>query len=163
MRRILVMVFAIMIAGTMGMSAQNEDNPAYNEITSIQRVMIQGAEEILEAENTLDMEIVHFQVDLIMGDDWKYTYRNLSTWTYLLYAEGERLMVSDLDMNIMKQNPITEEWSEVKSDVREEFGALCVIEVNEPARYAIGLKIAKYKPGYSAGHYFLIIGHARPE
>jgi len=163
MKKLLASVaisFALIIS-TFGQTISG--NPAFDEITSIQRILLQASEEVLYAENTLEMEIVHLEVDLVLGKDYKYMYRDLSKgWIYLMYAEGENMMVNDLDMKILKQNAYTEEWEEVISDTREAFGAMCLVEVTESTRYAIGIKVAEYATGFSGCHYFLIIAHQRP-
>jgi len=156
----IAILFALMI--TFGQTI--EGNAAYDEITSIQRIMLQASEEVVTAENELGMEIVHLEVDLLIRDNHKYVYRNLSAgWTYLIYAEGEVGMVNDFDLKVMKQDPITEKWMEVCSDTRPDFGAICVIKVEETARYAINVSVGAYANNFTGCHYFILIGHAKPE
>jgi hypothetical protein len=164
MKKLFVLTFAILFAGVFGMFAQTNGNDAYTEITSIQRIMLQASEYVMEAENNLELEIVHLQFDLIMGGDWKYVYRTLSKgWTYVAYAEGETAMVRDMDLRLMKQDPITEEWTEISIDTKEDFGGMCAVTVSETAQYAFGMKVATYESGFSGCHYFLFVAHAKPE
>ena len=51
MKKLFVLTFAILFAGGMGMFAQTNENESYYEVTSIQRIMVQAAEEVLSAEN----------------------------------------------------------------------------------------------------------------
>jgi len=141
-----------------------QTNDAFNEITSMQPILLQVSEEVVTAETELNMEVVHLEADLLLGNDWKYMYRTLSKgWTYLAYTEGQIGMVDDMDLKVMKQNPITEEWYDVVTDTKENFGGIAVFEVTETARYAFGIKVAKYTSGWTGCHYFLLIGHAKPE
>ena len=138
-------------------------NPAMSEITSIQRILLQASESVLQAENQLQQEIVHFEIDLLTGNDYKWTYRFLYPgWTYTIYAEGEEGMISDADMKIMVQDPDSEEFYEVCKDEKEEFGAFLQLQPPRALRYAIGVRAAKYKEGWSAGHYYFMIMHPKP-
>jgi len=164
MKKSLVLAFAILFAGVFGVFAQTNGNDAYNEITSIQRIMLQASEYVMVAENELELEIVHLQFDIIIGNDWKYVYRTLSKgWTYIAYAEGETEMVRDMDLRLMKQDPVTGEWTEISIDTSEDFGGVCAVTVTETAQYAIGMKVAAYESGFTGCHYFLFLAHARPE
>jgi len=158
------MMFIALFAMILVTFGQKPGNEAYNEIISIQRILLQASEEVLDAENEMALEIVHLEVDIVLGKEYKYIYRNLSKgWTYIMYAEGENVMVRDLDMKVLKQDPITDEWYDVGEDNKENFGAIFATKVEETARYAIGIKVAAYEEGFSGCHYFLMIAHARPE
>ena len=164
MKNLLSIVLALFTCISLFGQNPTNGNEAYKEITSIQRIMIQASEEVLEAENNLDMEIVHLEVDLLFGSKVKYIYRTLSSgWLYLAYAEGENVMVKDLDMEMSRQDPQTGEWSVVMTDTKEKFGALCAAEVTETARYRFGVKVASYVEGFSACHYYILIAHQKPK
>jgi len=153
---------AVIIFAAMIMFGQTND--AFNEITSMQPILLQLSQEVVSAETELNMEVVHIEADILIGNDWKYTFRNLSKgWTYLVYAEGQAGMVTDLDLKVKRQNPITDEWVDVVSDTKETFGGICLLEVTEGARYAFGVKVAKYNEGWTGCHYFVLIGHAKPK
>jgi len=142
---------------------QKDANQSINEIYSIQRIMIEASEVVIEAENYLQQEIVHLQFDLILGNDWKWTYRNLyEGWSYFIYAAGESLMVEDLDIKIMVQDEETKKWYDVKEDIKEDFSAAAYITPTKNQRYAIGIRISKYKENYSGTHYYIMIMHAKP-
>ena len=153
---------AVIIFAAMFMFGQTND--AFNEITSMQPILLQLSQEVVSAETELNMEVVHLEADLLLGNDWKYTFRNLSKgWTYLIYAEGQAGMVADLDLQIKRQNPLTDEWIDVGSDTKDSFGGIYLLEVTQSARYAFGVKVAKYAEGFTGCHYFILIGHAKPE
>ena len=153
---------AVFILTAMFMFGQTND--AFNEITSMQPILLQLSQEIVSAETELNMEVVHLEADILLGNDWKYTFRNLSKgWIYLVYAEGQVGMVVDLDLQIKRQNPLTDEWINVGSDTKETFGGIYLLEVTQSARYAFGVKVAKYAEGFTGCHYFILIGHAKPE
>ena len=161
MKKLFVLTFAILFAGVFGMFAQT--NETYYEMTSIQRIMVQAAEEVVGAENELNMEIVRLEIDLILGTEWKYTFRTLSSsWTYFIYAEGEVGQVNDLDLKVMTMSSVTGEWEEVVSDVREDFGGMVIVTPTETRQYAIGVKIAEYDESYTGSHYFILVAHEKP-
>jgi len=150
----LTFIIAVFFVGFMGLFAQ--ENKSYTEITSIQRIMIQAAEEVVSAENNLQLEIVRLEIDLIIGTDWKYTFRNLSSnWTYLLYAEGEEGQVKDLDLKVLTQSSVTGYWEEVASDETSEFAGIVTVTPTENRQYAIGVKVAEYDNGFNGTHYFI--------
>ena len=143
--------------------AQRPGNEAMNEITSIQRVLLQASESVLVAENDLSQEIVHLQVDLITGPEYKYAFRTLHPgWTYTIYAEGQREMVLDTDLKIKVYADDTNEWYDVIADETTKFGAIVQINPPKALRYAIGVKAAKYKSGWEGAHYFFMIMHIKP-
>jgi len=159
----LKLMIALLFIGMIGLFAQ-DDNPSYYEQTSIQRIMVQSAENVVLAENDLSMEIVRLEIDLILGTDWKYTFRTLSsTWEYTIYTEGESGQVSDMDLRVMTRSSVTGEWEEVTSDTDADFSALVTVKPLETRQYAIGVKAAEYYDGYSGSHYFVIIAHDKPE
>lgn len=161
MKKLLAMII-LLVAGIVGMNAQTSGNAAIDEVTSIQRIMLQASEYVLACENDLQLEIVHLQFDLIIGNEWKYTYRTLSNyWTYVLYAEGEKGMVKDFDIKILKEDQYGD-WNEVTSDTKGDFGGMVAVTPLISTRYAIGIKAAAYEEGLSGGHYFLIVAHKKP-
>ena len=139
-------------------------NQAIKKVTSIQRIMLQASQEVMDAENSLNMEIVHLQFDLINGTDWKWTYRTLHPgWIYAIYAAGENGMISDLDLRVEWQHPETKEWTLVQENTDPDNQALIIAKPQgAPLRYAIGVKAAKYANGFSGGHYFILVAHAAP-
>lgn len=142
---------------------EKNTNTAINEIYSIQRIMVEASEVVIEAENIIDQEIVHLQFDLILENDWKWTYRILHEgWSYFIYAAGERIMVKDLDMKIMVQDSESGEWYEVDKDEKTDFSAALYITPDKSKRYAFGIKIAQYKEGFSGTHYYIMIMHPKP-
>jgi len=142
---------------------QKSGNEAYNEITSIQRIMLQASNQVLSAENELDLEVVHLEFDLILGSNVKYTYRTLSGgWTYIAYAEGETVMTDDIDLYMYVQNDITGEWVEVMKDNRDDFGAICSYQVSVTGNYRFAVKVGKYAEGFTGCHYYLLIAHRKP-
>ena len=164
----LTFIISLLFIGMIGLLAQNqyskEENPAFYEITSVQRIMVQAAAEVMEAENKLGMEIVRLEFDLILGNDWKYSFRNLSpNWTYLVYAQGENIQTADLDLKVMTRNSVSGDWEEVTSDTRENVAGMVAVSPTEGRQYAIGVKIAKYKEGFTGTHYFIMIAHKKPE
>ncbi len=160
----LVLIAGILLISLMTF-AQQSGNESYDEITSIQRIMVQAAGIVKEAENNgdLEFEIVHLQFDLILSSNWKYTYRVLSSnWTYVIYAEGETGMIEDFDVRILAEDAYGE-WEEVASDVKSDFGAMVAVSPSVPTNYAIGVKAASFSPGFAGGHYYLMIAHKKPE
>jgi len=159
----LTLMIAMLFVGVIGLFAQTE-NESFYEQTSVQRIMLQAAEEVVSAENTLNLEIVHLQIDLCIGTEWKYTFRNLSSsWTYLIYAEGENTQIVDLDLKVMTISSVTGEWEEVASDVTSDFAGGVTVSPTEGRQYAFGVKAAEYVEGWSASHYFIMIAHKKPQ
>lgn len=155
-------MITFLFVGMIGLFAQT--NKVYNEPTSIQRIMLQAAKHVMEAESELNLEIVHLQFDLIIGNEWKYTFRNLSNnWVYLIYAAGEKGQVIDLDLKILKRNIDSGEWEDVIIDESSKSDAGVLVSPNEFAQYAIGIKSAKYSEGYRGSHFFVLIAHEKPE
>lgn len=158
MKKIWILLVGIFFS--ISLYSQNE---AMGEITSIQRILLQASESVLQAENDLQQEIVHMQFDLITGNEYKWSYRIMYPgWVYTIYAEGERAMVIDTDLKILVQAEDTGKWYDVTEDERTEFGAIVQIQPPKVLRYAVGVKAAKYKEGWNGGHYFFMIMHDKP-
>lgn len=165
-----VLFWGILFLFSLSVFAQGEykiteGNEAIGKVTSIQRIMVEASQEVLDAENELNLEIVHLQFDLIRGNDWKWTYRTLYPGNrYVIYAAGESIMVKDLDLKIMWQHPDTKEWNLVHEDDRITPDAIAFAEPSGAAlRYAIGVRIPSYKEGWNAGHYYIMIAHPIPD
>lgn len=142
-----------------------EGNEAIGKVTSIQRIMLEASEQVIDAENELNLEIVHLQFDLILKNDYKWMYRTLYPDNkYIIYAAGESVMIQDLDLKVMWQHPDTGEWTVSYEDDRAVNSAYALAEPSgAPLRYAIGVKVASYKEGWKGGHYYIMIAHPLTE
>ena len=162
MKKLITLLLGLILA--VSVFAQREGNEAMNEITSVQRILLQASESILEAENNLNQEIVHLEFDILRGTEYKYVARILHPgWTYTIYAEGESGMVEDADIKIMIQAPDTGEWHDVCKDEKDEpGGAFIQLQPPRALNYAIGVRIRRYAPGWSGAHYFFMIMHEKP-
>jgi len=158
MKRLLFLVLGFLLF--VSTYSQESDNRSMNESNSIQKILLQASEQILIAENDLNQEIVHLQIDLIQGEDFKWIYRILyPDWTYYFYAEGENLMVIDLDMEIRIQDEKTGKWYKIDEDLSPNYSTFLQTESPKSLSYAIGIKVAKYREGWLSGHFFLMITH----
>ena len=161
----LVLLFGIFLF-SISLFAQEAPggNEAINKVTSIQRIMLEASAEVLNAENELNLEIVHLQFDILTNKEYKWVYRTLYPGNkYVIYAAGESFMIKDIDMKVMWQHPDTGDWTVVHEDTRDNYSAIAFAEpVGKPLRYAIGVKAASFKDGYSGGHYYMMIAHPLP-
>lgn len=158
--RKLAFIVAILFSGIFRLFAQPSD---IDEPTSIQRIMVEAAEYVIQAENELNLEIVHLEFDLILQNDWKYMFRNLSSsWNYIIYTAGETGQVLDMDLKVLVLNEYTNEYDAVDEDVTYDRDAAIIVSPSKSAKYAIGVKAAEYSAGYSGSHYFILIAHEKP-
>ena len=63
MKRIALLIGLFIFSLSLFAQQVPEHNQAIKKITSIQRVMLEASEEVMDAENNLNLEIVHLQFD----------------------------------------------------------------------------------------------------
>lgn len=165
MKRIVFLIGLFVFSLSLFAQEVPEYNQAIKKITSIQRIMLEASKEVMDAENNLNLEIVHLQFDLITGNDYKWTYRTLYPGNeYVIYSAGETFMIRDLDMKVMWQHPETGDWTTVHEDQRENYSAMVFAKPQgQPLRYAIGVKVASYQEGFKGGHYYIMVAHPLPK
>ena len=128
-------------------------------IKNIETTMKQISKEVSDyvefIEDVYEQEIVHIEMDLLHTT--KSVYRTLSSgWTYQILAFGDYRM-ADIDIKVYLKTGNT--WELQKSDTDTEKSALVTIEPSATGEYRIDISCYRFKPGYSVGHYGLIIFH----
>ena len=112
-------------------------------------------EKIIDLVEGRGMEVVRIEADIIRQT--KETRRQLDpNFTYTIAAVGSD-RIEDLDIEVYKK--VNGSWRLVGKDA--DTSSIAVVEVKPTAysEYAIRVKVYKFKPSYSVGHYGLAIIH----
>ncbi|MDF1546578.1 MAG: hypothetical protein P1P88_02075 [Bacteroidales bacterium] len=108
-------------------------------------------------EDTMKVEIVRIEYDLIFKDKSKYTYRFLHNgWKYGIFVVGD-YRIKKINMNLFINE--NKEWKFLSSTNSESYVALLNVEPTEVKEYAIEIKADEFASDYKAGHYAIIIYH----
>lgn len=121
--------------------------------------IVKEAQEYIEAiEDQLDQEIVRVEFDIIF--DTKESMRKLYSGNeYKIIAFGD-YRVEDIDVAVYRRSG-TSGWTLVDKDDDESDVAVASVTPNATDDYKVEIKVYKYKSGYSAAHYGLIISHQK--
>jgi len=108
-------------------------------------------------EDTMKLEIVRLEYDLIFPDKSKFSYRTLyNGWKYGIFVIGDyRVKKININLYIKENN----EWKFFSSSNSNTYVARLNVEPYEMKEYAIEIKADEIADGYKAGHYSLIIYH----
>jgi len=108
-------------------------------------------------EDTLNLEIVRLEYDLIFPDKSKFSYRTLyKGWKYGVFVVGDyRIKKMNIKLYIKDNN----EWKLYSSSNSNSYVARLNVEPFEMKEYAIEIIADEVVDGYKAGHYALIIYH----
>lgn len=108
-------------------------------------------------EDTMKVEIVRIEYDLIFKEKSKYTYRFLHNgWKYGIFVVGD-YRIKKINMNLYVND--NKEWKFLSSTNSESYVALLNVEPTEVKEYAIEIKADEFAEGYNAGHYAILIYH----
>lgn len=112
---------------------------------------------IINAVEEKGFEIVKIEFDIIT-DVKKETYRILSdAWMYRVFVFGD-YRIEDIDLEVYKQNP-DETFTLIAKDSKVESFATVDFKPDQMSWYKIVVKSYRFKYGYDAGHYGLLILH----
>ncbi len=149
--RLMLVLSLVLLCGPLFLLADQE--------TSM-KPMINGLKEaVASAEDDLDMEVVHFQSDIIGEDGVSYTRTLYKGWTYTIYAFAD-WRVDDLDITVYKD--VDDEWVEIAGDDEISETASVEIEVTKTQEYLIEIEVYEFVEDYSVAHYALMIAHEHP-
>ena len=119
--------------------------------------IINDVNDIVRSVESNGSEIVRLEYDIVTIDS-KISYRKLtSSWSYNIGLLGDYRSV-DMDIEVYKQNS-QGTYDLVVSDNSVSSYAVVTVNPNEEAWYKFVVKCYKFKPGYNACHYCLIIAH----
>ncbi|MBN1250660.1 MAG: hypothetical protein JXR51_15375 [Bacteroidales bacterium] len=123
--------------------------------TSMMPIMGDALPAIKYIEDTLKVEIVRIEYDLIFTT--KSSFRTLYTgWKYGIYAIGD-YRIKKISIAVYKS--VNKEWQYVTTVNPGAYSALSLIEPEETEDYLFQVKVEEFEEGFSAGHYSLIIYH----
>lgn len=125
--------------------------------TSMMPIMGDALPLIQYLEDTMQVEIVRIEYDLIFKETAKYTYRFLHKgWKYGIFAVGDyRVEQIKLSLFVKENN----EWKFVTETTTSDYFARIDIEPEDTKEYAVEIKALKFKDGYKAGHYAILVYH----
>lgn len=108
-------------------------------------------------EDTMKMEIVRLEYDLIFQDKTKFSYRTLyKGWKYGIIVIGDyRIKRININLFVKENN----NWKFYSASKSNNYIARLNIEPLEMKEYAIEIKAEEITAGNKAGHYSLIIYH----
>ncbi len=131
--------------------------------TSMMPIMGDALPVIKYIEDTMKVEIVRIEYDLIFKGKSKFTYRYLmkdARWpNYGIFAIGD-YRVKKININVYVNR--NKKWEFVSSTDSDTYTALAkVVPSDEVAseEYAFEIKADEFAEGYSAGHYAILIYH----
>lgn len=146
----LFFVLNILILLSINLMAQS------SEVTMMP-ILNQTADKILEIEEDYNT-IVRMEFDIVFKGSAKSTFRDLySTRTYYFQAFGDNNRIEDVDIVVYQKEG--DEWIEIAKDNSENSEATLQFKPSKNANYKINITAYKFKDGYTAGHYGLVIYH----
>ena len=108
-------------------------------------------------ENEQHQEIVRVEVDILVKQ--KVTFRDLqSGHTYKILAFSDD-RIRDIDIMIYRYDEATSEYVLVKKDEDNSDMSLVALTPTRTAEYKFEISAYAFNPGYTVGHYGLIICH----
>jgi hypothetical protein len=117
--------------------------------------ILTDAVSILEGIEERNFEVVRIEADLV--SDSKWTLRELQHgWTYGIVAFGD-FRIADIDVVVYKF--VGGNWVKIQQDDSEAPRATVTISPETTGTYKIEVQVYRFAPGYSVGHYGLIIFH----
>lgn len=108
-------------------------------------------------EDEAKQEIVRIEMDILANT--KTTYRSLQQgYTYQIIAYGD-FRFKDIDVSVYRWNG--SEWNIMSKDVDNSDMAMVTIAPSQTSDYRIDITAYKFKDGYTAGHYGVIVCHEK--
>ena len=131
---------------------------AQNE-TTMQDIHQKGTNLIEYLEEKHNQEIVRIEYDIVFTT--KETIRVLSEdYEYQILGFADH-RVEDLDITVYKK--VGTEWIQVAKDTDSDNTPMLTVKPTSTREYKIEVSAYKFKEGFSAAHYGLIICHDIPE
>jgi len=110
---------------------------------------------VQKVEMEFGKEIVRMEFDIIQNT--KTTFRTLTDqYEYGILAFGD-YRIADIDIKVYKY--VNSQWTLITQDQTQDRNALVTIKPDFTADYMIEIIAYKFEPGYSVGHYGLIVFH----
>jgi hypothetical protein len=127
--------------------------------TTIQDIHQKGTNLIEYLEEKHNQEIVRIEYDIVFTT--KETTRVLSEdYEYQILGFADH-RVEDLNITVYKM--VGSEWIQVAQDTESDNTPMLTVKPTSTREYKIEVSVNKYKEGFSAAHYGLIICHDIPE
>ena len=146
-----------MLLGMM-MACMTTTANAQNKETTMQDIHQKGTNLIEYLEEKHDQEIVRIEYDIVFTT--KETTRVLSEdYEYQILGFADH-RVEDLNLTVYKK--VSTDWIEVAKDTESDNTPMLTIKPVSTREYKIEVSVNKFKEGYSAAHYGLIICHDNP-
>lgn len=128
---------------------------AQKEEISMSAIMSDAVEYIRLIEMEYGQEIVRMEFDIIQST--KQSIRTLtSDYEYGIVAFGD-YRIKDIDIKVYKK--ANGQWTLISQDEDTSSNAMVTISPYTTSEYLIEINAYKFNPGYSVGHYGLIIFH----
>jgi hypothetical protein len=128
-----------------------------NENGTSMKPIINSLDEIVNAIEESDVEIVHIEFDLVFEDSSKEIFRNLSKdYTYGFLAYGD-YRIAKIGIDLYKESDSG--WEYIKSGELADGTMTLLYDVTETDRFKIVLRALQMNEGYNVGHYGLVVLH----
>lgn len=135
--------------------AQKDYSYLDNEKGTSMEPILAAAKPLVEEIEDGGYEIVRMEYDLVF--EKKSAFRKLfDGWTYGIAAFGD-YRIQDIDITVYKEN--RGRWEMVEEDAENDDVATVSIKPTRDEEYKIVISVYKFNPGYSVGHYGLMIFH----
>ncbi|MGD8305578.1 MAG: hypothetical protein PVF17_02905 [Ignavibacteria bacterium] len=145
-------VFVLLVGLTF---AQKDYSYLDNEKGTSMEPILAAAKPLVEEIEDGGYEIVRMEYDLVF--DEKSTFRKLyDGWTYGIAAFGD-YRIKDIDVTVYRES--RGRWEMVEEDAENDDVATVSIKPQRDEEYKIVISVYKFNPGYSVGHYGLMIFH----
>lgn len=148
-KHLFVALFVVLLATISNVKAQPGNG------TSMAPIIGEAVDYINYIEDELRQEIVRIEFDILQTT--KSTTRTLSSgYRYGIVAFGDYRM-ADIDVKVYQKSGSS--WVLKEYDTDSDKSAMVVVQPSYTGEYKIEISCYKFKNGYSAGHYGLIIFH----
>ncbi len=136
-------------------STKSFDFSDNKKATSMMPIMGDALPVIQYIEDTMNVEIVRIEYDLIF--DKKVTYRTLyKGWKYGIVVIGD-YRIKKINVHLYKY--VNDDWQFIRSGKGEDYFSLVNEEPQEKGDYLMQITADEFEEGYKAGHYSIIIYH----
>ena len=128
---------------------------AQKEEISMKPILTDAGKYIQQIEMEMGLEIVRMEFDILQTT--KLSFRSLDeNFEYGIFAFGD-FRISDIDVKVYRW--ANNQWTLVGKDDTEDGNALVTIKPFLTGEYKIEISAYKFEPGYTIGHYGLLIYH----
>lgn len=130
---------------------------SYSQDERSMKPIMNYMDEVVSAVEEKGSEVVRIEYDIV-STDVKISYRILSSgWNYSIGLLGDERAI-DMDIEVYKQNA-DGTYTFITSDKSVSDYAIVYVTPTENAWYKFVVKCYKFKEGYNACHYGLIVVH----